>query len=104
MRPANLNQRALVACGPEGHAESQGVCYKEKAPNAWHRRGTSKTGNTEAPTTTPNDRQPAQTTDQGMCDYTRALHAEVVLHAKLRSAWSLGAAVVMVGWLHGIFL
>ena len=40
------------------------VCvYTEKAPNAWHRRGTQRQ---ETATLNPNDRQPTQLSDQAL--------------------------------------
>ena len=35
-----------LSAGPSGGAFGTILCYTKKAPNAWHRRGTSKTGNT----------------------------------------------------------
>ena len=41
------------------------ACYKEKAPNAWHRRGTQKTGNTYSQPNRPN-RHTSQTKHQAL--------------------------------------
>ena len=40
--PVNGNASGRRYCG----AVHASMCYTEKAPNAWHRRGTQNTGNT----------------------------------------------------------
>ena len=41
------------------------MCYTEKAPNAWHRQGTQKTGNSYNQPNRPN-RHPSQTKHQAL--------------------------------------
>ena len=56
----------FVPADPQHHSsEETGLCYTEKAPNAWQRRGTQKTRNTYNQPNRPN-RQTSQTKHQAL--------------------------------------
>ena len=74
-------------------------CYTEKAPNAWHCQGSvsQEHQRQETPTISPNDRQPAQVTNQAPGTSKRAAQEFVrvlvlVLHGEILKLQTPGTA------------
>ena len=63
-----LHTAVLVVHMPYSDCQMR-MCYTEKAPIAWHRRGNKRQ---ETPTIKPNDHQPTQLTDQAPSSIERA--------------------------------